>query len=471
MKDRGREISAANAAGKRGRSPLPGLLWKAAIRCAVLACGVALSGPGRAQLPPPGPLPTPTVKVPEIPLKIPEPIIVTPRSLGLALPHPTEQRASAHLDRLRRHADRLDIDLNGNLIVRGEIVAYLPSSTMLDSVRAHGYVVLRETGAEPRIAVLKPPGNTSALAGLRRLRELFPDGVFDLNHIYGNSGEAGPGSTPRRAAVTSATATRTVRKIGLIDGGVDGGTDALRLVRIHRQGCGGRTIASAHGTAVASIMVGRGGHFSGAAPGLELYAADVYCDEPTGGSADAIVAAFVWMAGQRVPVINVSLVGPPNGVLERVVRGVIERGHHVVAAVGNDGPASPPLYPAAYTGVIGVTAVDRSLRVLPEASRGTHVQFAAPGANMAAAGVPEGYTEVRGTSFAAPVVAGLLALLVDDVGPMAARQALMRLVRMASDIGPPGKDSIYGHGLVGWNIRVDPAKVNLTNASRNPLPR
>jgi subtilisin family serine protease len=172
------------------------------------------------------------------------------------------------------------------------------------------------------------------------------------------------------------------------------------------------------------------------------------------------------MAGRRVPVINVSLVGPPNGVLERIVRGMIERGHHIVAAVGNDGPAARPLYPAAYAGVIAVTAVDRSLRVLPEASRGAHVQFAAPGANMAAASIAEGYTEVRGTSFAAPVVAGLLALLVDDVGPMAARQALLRLVSMASDMGPPGRDPIYGHGLVGWSVRVDPANVNLTEVRR-----
>lgn len=450
---------------------MQGILWTAAIHCAALVCGVAPAGPARAQLPQLPALPAPALKALDVPAKIPETIIDAPRSLGLVPSNPTEQRTRAHLDRVRRHADRLDLDFNGNLVVRDEIVAYLPSSTMIEKVRAFGYVVLRESGEGSGVVVLKAPGNASALAELRRLRELFPDGVFDLNHIYGRSGETGTTSMRRPAVGTPAATNGPVRKIGLIDSGVDGGTEALRKVRIHRQGCRGRVVASAHGTAVGSIMVGKAGKFRGAAPGLELYAVDVYCDQPTGGSVDAIVAAFLWLAGQRVPVINVSLVGPPNGVLEQIVRGMIERGHLIVAAVGNEGPAAPPLYPAAYAGVIAVTAVDRSLRILPEASRGSHVQFAAPGANMAAARIAEGYTEVRGTSFAAPVVAGLLALLLDKPDPMAARQALARLVGMASDMGPPGKDPIYGYGLVGWSIRIDPTNVNLTDASYPLLPR
>ena len=119
---------------------------------------------------------------------------------------------------------------------------------------------------------------------------------------------------------------------------------------------------------------------------------------------------------EKVPVINVSLVGPPNRVLEGVVQRVIAGGHIVVAAVGNDGPAAAPLYPAAWPGVVGVTGVDARRRVLVEAERGAQVKFAAPGAQMAAAKSPSGYTLVRGTSFAAPIVAGLLALNLSDSG-------------------------------------------------------
>jgi subtilisin family serine protease len=155
------------------------------------------------------------------------------------------------------------------------------------------------------------------------------------------------------------------------------------------------------------------------------------------------------MAQEQVSVINVSLVGPKNILLERVVNALLARGHVLVAAVGNDGPAAPPLYPAAYDGVVGVTAVDSRRRVLIEAERGPQVTFAALGADIKAANLDHGYSEVRGTSFAAPTVAALLAapLLAPDKD--AARAAIAQLAKSAIDLGPAGKDFTYGFGLVG----------------------
>ena len=423
---------------------------------------------------------------PKLPLQVSPDIGIAPpqRVLDTVTLKLQGQRLQRNLDVLRRYGERIDTDSNGDLIIRGEIVAYLPSTAQINKVREQGFLIIREqllSGLNSTVAVLRPTGRESAPEGLRRLRKLFADGVFDLNHLYNDSGEfeaRGAPQTPVESRATtagkisgsgepSAVPRRAHRNIGLIDGGVDGGTDALQKIQIHRNGCLGREIASAHGTAVASIMVGKMGKFYGAAPGIELYAADIYCGEPTGGSVDAIAGAFAWMSRQRIPVINVSLVGPANGVLEQVVRGMIQQGHHIVAAVGNDGPAAPPLYPAAYPGVIGVTAVDAGLRVLPEASRGPQLLFAAPGANMVAARTPNGFTTVRGTSFAAPIVAGLLALLVDEVNPVTAQQALSRLLSTAFDLGPPGKDPIYGHGLVGKEVRVDPSQVNLTDMQRS----
>jgi len=86
-----------------------------------------------------------------------------------------------------------------------------------------------------------------------------------------------------------------------------------------------------------------------------------------------------------VAVINISLVGPKNLLLARVVAALIARGYVIVAAVGNDGSAAPPLYPAAYRHVISVTAVDAERRVLFEAERGPQVTFAAQGADLKAA--------------------------------------------------------------------------------------
>ncbi len=103
--------------------------------------------------------------------------------------------------------------------------------------------------------------------------------------------------------------------------------------------------------------------------------------------------------------------------------------------------------------------MDAHRKVLIEASRGTHVDFAAPGADMAAAGPGASFVAVRGTSFAAPIVAGELALRLHGSGPDAAREAVAELGREAVDLGPKGRDRTYGRGLVGEQVRTPPGAV------------
>jgi subtilisin family serine protease len=162
------------------------------------------------------------------------------------------------------------------------------------------------------------------------------------------------------------------------------------------------------------------------------------------------------MSRERVPVINISLVGPANGLLEQLVRLVTTRGHIVVAAVGNDGPGAPPLYPAAYPEVVAVTGVDSHRRVLIEACRGKHVDFAAPGADMAAAGLDAEFALVRGTSFAAPIAAGLLARQLTAIDHARADEVIAALTSQAIDLGPKGPDKVYGNGLIGDSLRPSP---------------
>ncbi len=130
---------------------------------------------------------------------------------------------------------------------------------------------------------------------------------------------------------------RTHYTVGLIDGGVDTSHVTLRGNTVHLFGCGEARVPSAHGTAVPSLLAGSAGDFHGAAPQAELFAADVYCGLPAGGAVDRLAAALGWMARERVAVINVSLVGPRNALLERVVASLVSRGFLIVAAVGNDG--------------------------------------------------------------------------------------------------------------------------------------
>ncbi|HEY8052578.1 MAG TPA: S8 family serine peptidase [Steroidobacteraceae bacterium] len=368
---------------------------------------------------------------------------------------------------LRAHRDVIEADPHGNPIVRGEVLVVAPSATALQAAAAAGFSVAREStldALELRVVVLRVSSGTAR--SLARLQAVDPTGIYDFNHIYIESGVASPPSTAgpqappveEKASVASGAG---ATHIGLIDSGVDPAHEVFSGLALHQHGCSGRFVSHEHGTAVASLMVGRAPTFHGAAPGSELYAADVYCGAPTGGAADMVAEAFSWLVQEKVPVINVSLVGPPNRVLQGVVQRVIAGGHIVVAAVGNDGPAAPPLYPAAWPGVVGVTGVDAHRRVLVEAERGAQVKFAAPGAQMAAAKLPSGYTLVRGTSFAAPIVAGLLALNLPAPDKAAADRAVATLAQEAVDLGSPGLDPVYGFGLVGEALRRQPVLTTL----------
>jgi subtilisin family serine protease len=163
----------------------------------------------------------------------------------------------------------------------------------------------------------------------------------------------------------------------------------------------------------------------GAAPGAPLLVADIYGADPAGGNALALVRALAWLAGQRVRVVAMSLAGPANALVQRAVAAAQARGMYIVAAVGNDGRAAPPAYPASYPGVIAVTGIDGRGRVLIEAGRALHLDYAAPAADMAAAG-GRGLIAVRGTTYAVPFVAGRLARHIGSRNPLAALDAEAR---------------------------------------------
>jgi subtilisin family serine protease len=436
-----------------------------------LAC-LSLSSTSVAQIGlPGGRLPQlPAVTVPNLPAALPA-VSTGDVEVGELDPsHLQELRALRIRELLRRHRDVLEADPEGALIVRGEVLALAPSAAAVQAAVAAGFSVRRElalTALELHVTVLHVPGATAR--GLKQLQDLDRDGTYDFNHIYLEAGSPGfavaqatgrvdTGAQP--GSGTEGSATPGVR-VGLIDSGIDETHEVFRGLTLQRHGCSGRTVSAAHGTAVASLLVGRASALHGAASGAALYAADVFCGEPTGGAVDAVAEGFAWLVERRLAVINVSLVGPPDRLLERVVESVLAHGCLVVAAVGNDGPAAPPLYPAAWPGVIGVTGVDARGHVLAEAERGPQVKFAAPGADMAAARLSGGYLRVRGTSFAAPIVAGLLAPALKAADPGAAAEAIAALARTAQHSGPPGPDPTYGYGVVGAELRSQPALAGL----------
>jgi len=472
-------------------------------RCLLLALGLlAGAGPALAQIGLPG--------LPQFPGGLPSRL----GDNGLRdrlrerLLDTTELPRKVSLDQLRllnvrellqRHPAQLEPDPAGFPVVRREILAWSPSEAGLAAASAAGLMVasrqeMPEVGQA--LVTLRVPDGVATADALARLRAADPEGSYDFNHVYTGAGSAGvgeaadgdpasaraamgagaPRTAPREAkqdmparpgrVASAARGTRMTSsgagatgavggdvRVGLVDSGIDGSHEVFENARIVRWGCDGAARPAPHGTAVGALMIGKSERFTGAAPGAKLYAADIYCDQPTGGSASQIVQALAWLAREQVGVINISLVGPPNQMLGRVVQAMVARGHLLVAAVGNDGPAAPPLYPASYPGVVGVTGIDPKRHPLPEAARGPQVMFAAPGSQMAAAaiGTPP-YKLVRGTSFASPLVAALLAPRLPAPSPVQAAEAVSALAANATVAGDG-----TGRGVVAENLRVPPS--------------
>jgi len=357
------------------------------------------------------------------------------------------QLRKMRLDRLvRDNRQFLEADDRGDPVRRGILVAANPDPLSLQLASAAGFRVVR-TDSEPDLGLssveLSVPGGMAVTKALRLLHKVAPGLSADYDPVYQ---PAGGGLRPLGGALASSAAIAagaTGRTIGMIDGGV-ASHPSLAGAHIEQNGFASAPRPTGHGTAIASLLVGSQGPFHGAATGAQLYVADVYGGNQAAGSATAIVRALGWLAGHHPQVITISLVGPSNALVQRAIQAVQARGIQVVAAVGNDGPAAPPQYPASYPGVIAVTGVDAHGRALVEAGRATHLDVAAPGADMAAALPGQGYARVRGTSFAAPLAAARL--LADG-----------SFTRLAAE-ARPGKGRV-GRGIVCGECRIDPRSV------------
>lgn len=352
-------------------------------------------------------------------------------------------RRAANRQLLRQHREFLENDGRDNPAVRGQLLAVAPSSDALAALQRAGFVVLpagpEATDLGLAIVVLAVPDGMRISRAMRTARKLDPDGSYDVNHVYQRSGIS---VVPE--GVHAAVPAASPRRVGLIDSGPDAAHPALAGVDVNSAGCLDAPVADAHGTAVASLLV---------SAGSSLFAYDLYCGRADGGAVTDLANALAWLARERVGVVNISLVGPDNAVLARLVAAMQRRGHVLVAAAGNDGPAAAPLFPAAYPGVIGVVGVDARDRPLPESARGKHIDFAAPGTGFDAAEPGGGWVAVRGSSFAAPLVARLAALEVDGPAPGLAEYVTARLAAQAVDAGTRGRDDRYGYGLLGTHLR------------------
>ena len=349
---------------------------------------------------------------------------------------------------------------SGDGYVRGEIVSFGLTASDRRVLIANGYQVRSEQalgGLGLSLTVWAvPPGQDSA-DGLERVQELAPRGTFDFNHLY-NPGGTGCNSTacwgarlvglnplPENACANGGA-------IAIIDTAIATGTPALADSRIETASFirgGTPSAAPDHGTAIAALLVGRlAPDAQPLAPGATLLAAEVFAqrDGRVNAEAFAIIRAVDWAASRGARVIAFSFEGAENALVEAALDAVSSR-ISLVAAAGNSGPGGPPAYPAAYDSVIAVSAVDRRIRPYSAGTRGDYVEISAPGVSVPSVDATGELQSWTGSSFAVPFVAAALlrARAASGGNPEAARA---RLVSQARDFGAPGRDDVYGFGLL-----------------------
>lgn len=205
----------------------------------------------------------------------------------------------------------------------------------------------------------------------------------------------------------------------------------------------------AHGTEMASAIAAHA-NLLGIAPAARLLSVRAF--DGAVGSAQSttvrLLEGMQWAANSGARVVNMSFTGPADPRLHQMIAATRARGVVLVAAAGNNGPRAPAAFPAAYPEVIAVTATDQSDGVFARANRGSYIALAAPGVDIFVAIPNGGYKLTTGTSVAAAHVSGLVALVLarsPDLTPDAVRAILLASAR---DLGPAGRDDLYGAGLV-----------------------
>ncbi|MEO1489767.1 MAG: S8 family serine peptidase [Pseudomonadota bacterium] len=337
-----------------------------------------------------------------------------------------------------------------------ELVVVTPSAaearSLMVRASAIGYELIASDELEgmglTMLTVRIPRGQDGASA-IRELEGLEPGVTAGVNHAYTaqQGSRSAAARSPREYAPSllawPQVGCRAQVSIGVLDSKLVG--PARLSVTTADFSRSSKSERSLHGTHVVTLL-----RSSGMLTGARLFHADVVSPNAKAGDAasvDSLLRGLNWMLENKVGVVNISLAGPYNKILDRAFTNAERRGIIIVAPAGNAGPSAEVRYPAAFRSTIAVTAVDADAKIFRDAVRGERIDFSAPGVDVAIR-MPQRSTYVSGTSFAAPFVTARIAADPGLNRASAASRVREYLARHVRDLGMMGHDRTYGHGLI-----------------------
>jgi hypothetical protein len=236
--------------------------------------------------------------------------------------------------------------------------------------------------------------------------------------------------------------------IAVIDSGIDARHPELaNSVSDSFDALGSKEGAHTHGTGIAGAIVAHA-RLMGSAPEARLIAIRAFGSGSKGAESTSyvILRGLDYAAEHGAQIINMSFAGPKDPLIERGIAATAARGILMVAAAGNAGAKSPPLYPAANPNVIAVSGTDAQDKLFTASNRGNHIAIAAPGADIFLPAPDDKYQITSGTSFSAAYVSGVAALIMERNPALKPGDVRAILTNTARDLGAPGRDDQFGAG-------------------------
>jgi hypothetical protein len=203
-----------------------------------------------------------------------------------------------------------------------------------------------------------------------------------------------------------------------------------------------------HGTGMAGAIASHG-QLLGVAPQANIIAICAFggAGQPE-GSSFKVIKGLDHAVQRGARIINMSFAGPRDPALAQALQIAREKGILVIAAAGNNGPNSSPVYPGADPNVMAVTATDESDRLFNRANQGRYITVAAPGVDILVPAPNGGVQFTTGTSVATANVSGVAALLIAQKPSLTPGEIRAILVRTAKHLGSRGINPQFGAGLV-----------------------